>query len=148
MSGKISIGTLNQTIINETAQPGREKFQNLIGTIHTHPVINNYMFSAHGFSGQDYKSFLFDKREQFMFITYGDSARLVVLKTSVTPSNLDQKSIESRINETENDFLKNGNNMIQKVIDFNKMTCIEFGLTLYMASKDSNDLFTKIDVTK
>ena len=147
MSGKISIGDEKSTILNTSAQPGREKFQDLIGTIHTHPTANENIFSAHGFSGQDYKSFIFNRKEQFMIVTYGESARLLVLKTSVTPNNLKQESIEKRINTIGEDFFKNENH-IKELIDFNKMACVEFGLTLYMANKSSNDLFEKINVTE
>jgi len=150
MSGKITVGDEKGCMIDPSPQLGKEKIQNLIGTIHTHPIDKNsfFSFTSHGFSGQDYKSFLSDSRQQFMIITYGDSSRLLVFKTSVTPNRLEINSIEKRINGTENEFLKEKGLIEKKVVDFNKMACLEFGLTLYIANKESNDLFMKINVTE
>lgn len=71
-----------------------------------------------------------------------------MLKTSVTPNNLSEDSINRRIHEAEQNFLERSpEHEIVKVVDFNKSVCTEFGLTMYMANKRSNDLFERVDVT-
>lgn len=146
MSGKISIGNINSTMIDAQPQPGREKIQSLIGTIHTHPSEGENVFSVHGFSHQDYKTFLLDNRQQFMVVVYGESIRLIVMKTSVTPNNMRKEVLEKQIDSIETEL--SNNNIIERIIQFNKIACIEFGLVFYMANKKSNDLFTKVKVTE
>lgn len=146
MSEKISIGTENRVIMHTTPQPGREKFQKLIGSVHTHPLGKGLDFSAHGLSGQDYRSFLSDPRQQFMIITYGGSVRMLVLKTSVTPNNIGVNFIERKISTIETDSFGSEKFSISQIVKFNKGVCLEFGLTFYKANKESNDLFDRINV--
>ena len=144
MSNKISVGTVNEVKMHVIPQPGREKFQTLIGSVHTHPIDDQSL--SHGLSGTDYKTFLSDPRQQFMIITFGENVRMMVLKTSATPNNISVERTQQRIAALEKEFFRMGGSSQVQIVDFNKTACLEFGLTLYMANKTSNDMFTRVNV--
>jgi hypothetical protein len=149
MSNKISVGTSGEVAMQIIPQPGREKFQTFIGSIHTHPIDHGLDFRAYGLSDEDYRIFLSDLRQQFMVITFGDSVRMLVMKTSVSPNNLEQESIKKRILDITAEFFAarvSPTQFLAQFVDFNKTVCVEFGLTFYMANKESNDLFERISV--
>ncbi len=147
MSGKISIGDNHSVSIDTTRQPGRERFQRIIATIHTHPYSPGSP-TTHGLSGGDYIDFLHTQSQQAMLMGYGDSSMLMTLKTSCTPNNMATPDITPRLQKLEDEFIHQGNgrNVVQRVIDFNKMACVEFGLALYSASPQNRDLFERVIV--
>lgn len=147
MSGKISIGDRNSVRIDTSRQPGRERFQKVIATIHTHPSSPGPP-TTHGLSGGDYIDFLNNQTQQAMLMGYGDSSMLMSLKTSCTPNNMDLDDITHRLQRLEDEFVhqNNGRNIVQRVVDFNKMACVEFGLALYSASPKNRDLFERVIV--
>lgn len=148
MSGKITIGSATETRLDTTKELGREKFQRIIGSLHTHPVTGNSM-AAHGLSGQDYRTFLNDPEQQMMMIAYGESTLMMVLKTSATPNNLSEEAVDGHMKSCEQDYLDASSEYpIQKIVDFNKGVCMELGLTMYLADQRSRDLFTRVEVTK
>lgn len=145
MSGRITVGTNEFVSLDTTKEPGREEFQKFIASIHIHP--NG--LASHGFSGQDYQTFLLNKSNQAMLIGYGESNLIMVLKTSATPNNLSRSRVDRQVKDCEDDYLKNSNgNTFLNVIEFNKAICSELGLTLYIAGKNSRDLFKRVEVTK
>jgi len=148
MSGKITIGSSIETRLDTTKEPGREKYQRRIGSLHTHPV-NGISITTHGLSGQDYRTFLGDPEQQMMIVACGESTLMMVLKTSTTPNNLSRNAIDKRIKSCEQDYLESsGKHPLQKVVDFNKGVCMELGLTMYLANQRNRDLFTRVEVTK
>ncbi len=138
----VSVGIEGNSCIDDSPQPGREKFQSLIGSIHSHTMD----ITAHSFSDGDLGVFLSDKRQQFMIMVYGESMRLIVLKTSVTPNNMSIESLKRRISEATKDSFSTGKVVMEQVVDFDKIICAEFGLVFYMATKSSDDFFKKINV--
>lgn len=145
MSGKIAVGTREFVALDTTKEPGREEFQKFVASIHIHPS----GLASHGLSGQDYQVLLLNQSKQVMIIGYGESNLIMVLKTSATPNNLSQKRVNRQIKDCEDDYLNNSNgNMFLNVIEFNKAICSELGLTLYIADKNSRDLFKRVEVTK
>ncbi len=141
--GKTTSGTENELALFNRKQPERERFQEIVGSIHTHP--SSAFLLHHGFSGTDYKTFLIHPGQQFMMFTFGESNRMLALKTSITP-HVSPDDLESRIQSLSDEFLKRGQSSVADVIAFNKTTCAEFGIVLYQADKESNDLFVRVDV--
>lgn len=145
VSGKITVGSRHSVRLEVSRQPGREKFQRAIASLHVHPD----SLTSHGLSGQDYKTFLADPEQQAMMIAYGTVNRIMVLKTTVTPNNLTERTIDQRIEDAESDYLENSaKHSVFRVVDFNKSVCSEFGLVMYMADEKSNDLFERVNVTE
>jgi len=145
VSGKITIGSRDSVRLDVSRQPGREKFQKAIASLHVHP--DN--LTSHGLSGQDYKTFLSDSEQQVMMIAYGKANRIMVLKTTVTPNNLDESAINRHIEDVESEYINNSNkHPVLRVVDFNKSVCSEFGLVMYMADEKSSDLFERVNVTQ
>jgi hypothetical protein len=146
-SGKITVGTATRTRLDMTSAPGRELYQAPIASIHSHPL-DKRTLAAHGFSGQDYRTFLGDPRQQAMLITYGEKNVMMILKTSVTPNNMSEASINRRIANCEEEFLTSSkSHPLEKIVAFNKTVCMETGLTLYVADENSRDLFNRVSVT-
>ncbi|MDP1743468.1 MAG: hypothetical protein Q8L51_01635 [Candidatus Amesbacteria bacterium] len=144
--GKITHGTATETVLNKSLQPGRERQQKMVGSIHTHPMNQGPEYS-HGLSGQDYITFLSDPDQQFMMIAWGDDYRIMVLKTSVSPNNQNSNRIRDRIKDCEKDFLiSSEGGAFARVARFNKEACAEFGLILYLADSKSRDLFERVMV--
>ncbi len=145
--GKITVGNKTEVIIDSTPQPGREKYQKCVATIHVHPLDSNSYIAAHGFSGTDFKTFLSSRTQKFMIMTWGEN-KLLALKTSVTPNHLSRLAIDTRIKDISEDFLSKStpSTVFKKVVDFNKEVCTEFGLTLYNADKQNRDLFSRVNV--
>ncbi len=150
MSGKISAGSESEVNVRLSKQPGRERHQSVVATIHTHPTESGHNMS-HGFSGQDYISLLSEPEQQAILVAYGNDYRLMVLKTSVTPNDLEQDQVERRIKQLREEYLGSDvarpENQFAQLIHFNKAVCTEFGLVFYMASRESNDLFRRVPVT-
>ncbi len=145
VSGKIVDGNENSVELDYTQQPGREDVQRVVGTFHTHP----YSMYANGLSDTDYVTFLSNKDHQFMMIAYGSNNRIFVMKTSVTPNNLSQKSIERRIKDAMADYFElSEKHPYLQVVDFNKSVCSELGLTMYLANNENSDLFTRVNVVE
>lgn len=139
--GKITSGTEGSVMIDVSKQPGREKFQRRIATLHTHPL----ELTAHGLSDQDYRAFLSDAEQQAMLIAYGEGCLIMIMKTSVTSANLSRNTLEKIIKDCEADFLRRESSSIfESMIEFNREMCIELGLTMYMATKESRDLFERV----
>lgn len=149
VTGKITKGSATQVRLNTDKQPGRELFQTAIGSFHTHPTNGGGEQLAHGLSGQDYKTLLSDNKQQLMVIAFGANTRIMVLKTSVTPTDISSQSLSNRMCDCENDYLsaKDKNPMVA-VVNFNKSVCTEFGLLMYVADQQSKDLFNRVAVTK
>ncbi|MBP6866176.1 MAG: hypothetical protein KBC12_01375 [Candidatus Pacebacteria bacterium] len=146
--GKTAEGTSGEVSIYATPQKGRERYQRLVGLMHTHPYTEQHKDVAHGFSDQDYLSFLEDPRLQFTTIMYGDSIRLLCLRTSVTPK-WDRKTIQRVLTDRMHEFIRS--KLVYKpehLTEFNKIICAEFGLTLYSADKNQNDLFSRMSVVE
>lgn len=138
VAGRIAEGTLTSVLLDPQPQPGRERLQRRIATLHTHPQ------GTAGFSEQDYFSFLTDKLEQVMVLSFGPKNILLAFKTSSTPNNLEPDSVKKRIAETSSELYKPGS--MPSHIAFNKTVCAEFGLTLYRADAQTRDLFKRINV--
>lgn len=143
--GRIAAGNDRQIILRAEAQPGREVVQRAIASIHTHPETPAGI--AKVFSAQDYYSFLSTAAERAMLVAYGPHHSLLVLKTSVTPA-VSQASIQARIQETYRDFALLHRDPTRAVVEFNKMLCVEFGLTLYRRSRADDAVFRRIEVTR
>ncbi|MBX9765089.1 hypothetical protein K2X83_00405 [Patescibacteria group bacterium] len=140
VGGKTTRGNSDSVHLNFDTQPGRDKFQKPVLTVHVHPD----SIASHGFSAQDYAVFLSDLRQQAMMIAYSPTSRLMILKTSVTP-NSSRDSVLARIKGTEADFIqKFKTDPLASVVEFNKTVCIELGLVLYLASEKSNDTFERV----
>lgn len=121
-----------------------------IGDVHTHPTHKRSYLTGHGMSPEDYYSLTSQSQQQFAMISYGEFDRLLVLKTSTTPNNLSPASVRRRIDSVKRDFLKLSGDAvgtIKSMVDFNKAMCLEFGLVMYTANKESKDLFTRAEVT-
>ena len=145
VSGKITVGSKHSVRLDVSRQPGREIFQKAIASLHVHPDSP----TSHGLSGQDYKTFLADSEQQAMMIAYGKANRIMVLKTTVTPNNLTESTIDQRIKDAEGDYLENSTkHPVLRVVDINKSVCSEFGLVMYMADEKNNDLFERVNVTE
>src|SRR3990167_5501088 len=147
MSGKIIAGDEHTTRLELLKQPGREREQLHVGSMHTHPWVTTegmakLNLGSHGLSGTDYRTFLSDPEQQFMMIVYGEKNSMFAMKTSATPNNMRRERLEKRIAECELDYLNNGNaSFMERVAFFNKAVCTEFGLTLYRATPETRDLF-------
>lgn len=147
MSGKTSIGKETSVRLNVSAQPGREQYQRILGSIHIHS--GHKYLTEHGFSDADYKVFLTDPKFQFMIIGYGETGLLMVMKTSVTPDRLPKQSIERRIDDLTNEFIRNEDQAsILSIVNFNKAVCTEMGLTMYIANEKNKDVLSRVEVTK
>ena len=141
--GKLSVGDDASVGVIATRQPGREAVQAAVAMIHCHP---DGEMLGHGFSDQDYVSLMADPRMQATLVRYGDKKALLALKTSVTPHH-SEKVVSERIKETLSDFMSQKQNPAVALAQFNKMVCLELGLTLYHMTPASGDMFNRIDVT-
>jgi hypothetical protein len=118
-------------------------------TIHCHPtldkmaVLSGRQETAHGLSGEDYKTFIGDTEQLAMLMTWGDNTMLVV-KNTTTPNIINPTDVNRRVDALEKEFL-NGRLTLDKVVDFNKTACLEFGLNLFIANKGT-DLATRRSV--
>lgn len=147
-SGKITAGSSTQTRLDYSTESGREFFQRPIASIHTHPLEQGTMV-AHGFSGQDYRTFLGHAEQQAMVIAFGQRNLMMVMKTTATPYNLTRGVVDKRITNCEEEFLFSSNkHPIEQVVDFNNTVCLEMGLTLYVAGSENGDLLTRVNVAK
>lgn len=149
VSGKTTVGTEKQGRLDFTPQPGRERWQKGSLSIHAHPVATSDR-SGHGLSNEDYFTLLSDRQQLGMFMVFGESVFLA-LKTSVTPNNLSESSIKERINDAWHDYLEAGkarDNVMERVVNFNKAVCSEFGLTLYLATVKTGNLANRVEVTR
>lgn len=120
-----------------------------MGMLHTHPSNDKTYFSAHGFSGADYVSFIANPEPQVSMIVYGAKNRILLMKTSVTPNNLSAENVKRDIGKLEKEFLadvKSSSDAVLSVINFNKVACVEYGLTMYTADQKTRDQFTRINV--
>ncbi len=95
--------------------------------IHTHPV-------GAGFSGRDYTTFMADTEQMAMIMVLGESTFLA-LKNTATPNTITIKDVERRIKRLEDEFFPNEEITLEKIIEFNKMFCLESGLSLFIAQK-------------
>ncbi len=151
-ANKICVGTHGQVITDWTPpDTSRSRDFARIGLVHTHPSGKEAYLTAHGFSGSDFISLLSNPEQQVSMISYGDNNRILLLKTSVTPNNLSAENIRRDIKVLEDEFLgklKTGSvvQAMQSVVDFNKAACTEYGLTMYVADKNSNDTFKRVNV--
>ncbi len=149
MSGKTAIGTESSSWLVLTKQPGREFFQKRIASIHTHPTIWSAL--PHGFSGTDYEQFLADNEQQAMVICYGDRL-LLTLKTTAFSWKMSKETISRRIEECKRDFLNFRELDLEEsnaaVVRFNKMICVEFGLSLYRGLQREQFTLNRIKVTE
>lgn len=148
---RVSVGDESKININSTPPDlSRARDFVVIGDVHTHPTHKGSYLTGHGMSPEDYYSLTSEPQQQFAMLSYGEFDRLLVLKTSATPNSLSPASIRKRISLAEKDFLKfEGGPIgsIKSVVDFNKAMCLEFALVMYIANKESADLFTRVDVT-
>jgi hypothetical protein len=72
---------------------------------------------------------------------------MLVLKTSATPTSIDQATLRSRISRNEREALTSGTLPIISVVVFNRIMCTEFGLTMYVGDERSGSLLERVQVT-
>jgi len=143
ISGKTHIGTARQVKVDLQPEPGRENVQIPVLTIHVHPNKEK----TQGLSDLDYISFLSDRRQLLMMISYQDGV-IFAMKTSAT-GKYSADSIQSRINTIRNDILRIWSDLYlpDSILQFNKAVCLEFGLTLYRAPASNENIAHRIEVT-
>lgn len=147
--GLLIIGDERQILLDPMPQPGREGVQKAIALLHTHTGVGDNLFMANGFSDADYVALISNPELQALLVGFGDRNLMMALKTSVTPNNLSQESIERRVRSTREDFIdESKNHPLVAVAEFNKAVCSEFGLVLYKADAQQRDLLTRVEVTK
>lgn len=150
-SPKIDVGTKTEveSIITPPDITRLRDFR-FIGMVHTHPSHDLSFYSSHGFSDQDYMSFLVDNRFKVSMISYGVGTRLLMMKTSVTPNRLNKDDIGKRLEVIKKEFmpdLKSIPDALLGVLRFNKNVCLEFGLTLFASQKGNNKSLNRVEVT-
>jgi len=139
LAGKISLGN-NESCIPNWDKPRDDGLYKRAIDIHSHP---NSWHGVH-FSGQDYLGFLSDKELISQIVSCGN-VELMALKSASTPDNQDGKTLERKIDGLEKEFL--GRNLsMDDLIKFQKMLCIENGLSLYIASEANRDLAEKVNL--
>jgi hypothetical protein len=143
ISGKTHIGTARQVKVDLQPEPGRENVQIPVLTIHVHPNKEK----TQGLSDLDHISFLSDRRQLLMMISYQDGV-IFAMKTSATGI-FSTDSIQSRINTIRNDILRIWSDLYlpDSILQFYKAVCLEFGLTLYRAPASNENIAHRIEVT-
>lgn len=129
--------------------PTRPRDFVVIGYVHTHPTHSESFATGHGMSPQDYYALLGRHDQQVAMISFGENSRLLAMKTSVTPNGLDPETVKARVNDVKKDFLHLTYDLpgtMKAVVDFNRNVCLEFGLTMYMATKETKDQFNRVNV--
>ncbi|MEN9561361.1 MAG: hypothetical protein RIQ56_634 [Candidatus Parcubacteria bacterium] len=148
LMGPRSVGTEGQVMVDMRLQPGKEGRQRVVADFHTHPITQGL---ANGFSSQDFFSFLSTPGIKATFIGYGEATRILALKTSVTPQR-SADSIAAGLAALKKEIFSADNlrrdSIPVLIAKFNKLVCVEFGLTLYFADSKSRDLYTRVEVTK
>lgn len=142
--GKELHGNEGSVMLKGYLQPGRESVQIPIGSIHTHPETSDDTGKV--FSPQDYAGFLGLMDQQFMMVEYGQNQTLLLLRTSVTPD-VTSAEVTQRVGEIYTEFIQKLGRNLNAIIEFNKMVCVEFGLTLYRRTPESGNTFRRIEVT-
>lgn len=143
ISGKTHIGSATEVKIDMQPEPGRERLQVPVLTIHVHPGSGK----TQGLSDIDYISFLSDYRMLVMMICYQEGI-LFAMKTSATMV-ASPESIRPRIAEIHKDIARIWANFLlpDAILAFNKAVCLEFGMTLYRAPASSENVAHRIEVT-
>ncbi|EKE21398.1 MAG: hypothetical protein ACD_7C00260G0003 [uncultured bacterium] len=108
--------------------------------LHSHPTV----YAGVHLSPRDYITFLDDPELVSMMMTCSGT-ELMALKTSQTPNNFNQKSLEKSINALSDEFLGK-NATIQDVVRYQKAVCLENALSLYIATQSNRDLAVKVDL--
>ncbi|MFH0863960.1 MAG: hypothetical protein V1858_02655 [Candidatus Gottesmanbacteria bacterium] len=144
-------GTGHSVTLEVKYQPGRDQFQKNIGLLHSHNVPKDAKAETKtgqlSFSGKDYFNLLVNQNMQFFLLIYGETA-LLALKTAATPNNMSEEKLTKRLDSLRDEFMrKKRGSFRERLVDFNKQVCIEFGMTLYLSSKDSGDMFVRVPVT-
>ncbi len=144
ISGQTAIGTQVSVTLTAKTEPGREQQQQRVVTIHTHP--NGA--ASNGLSDTDYLTFIGDPKQIAMIVTY-EGGLIMPLKTTVTPNTMAKNDIVRRLADLRCDFFDRPNKQpMLKVADLNKAVCVEFGLTLYTATKRARDMVQRAEVTR
>jgi hypothetical protein len=127
-------------------QPGREFKQRLSLSAHIHPEGTEGLGNGLGLSDQDFLILLSDPNQIGMIMRVGKTL-FMALKTSVTPNNMKAKSVERQIQQAKTDYIdRNTKTDLERLTDFNKAVCAEFGMVLFMATEQSRDLMERVNV--
>lgn len=145
ISDKTYIGDATSCqVITQLPHPEKLGIERLVADIHVHPGFLN----SHGLSNADYSSFISESREIAKIITWSGGT-MMALKTTATPNNLDPETVTKQVAVINHDFyVAPFKDPFQKIIDFNKAICTEFGMTLYLAPINNRALATRVDVTR
>ncbi len=133
IAGKRFIGAEDSTIQAWYQQDGLMRTL----SIHTHPT-------GAGFSSTDYQTFVADPEQMVMIMTLGEST-FMALKNTATPNKCNLKDVRRRIIDLEDEFFHETTS-VEKVIEFNKTACLEFGLNLFVAQ--TKDLAVRVNIAK
>lgn len=141
--GDQSFGTEKSVRLDWTWPYGKINLKRCF-SIHTHPGDEKNF--AHGFSEGDYEDFIREKSEMMKIIIWGDWT-LVVLKTSGTPNTMDVGRIKERVDQISREVFVDPKETVKSLVEFNKLVCLEFGLTLYIAKPKDNYVAKRVNVT-
>ncbi len=144
--GKTTAGNSHSVTLNVDPEPGRERFQAPVLSMHVHP-------ESPGFSGQDFLHLLGSSSMKSMFMLLGNTD-FIVMKTTFTPDLLSVDDINHRLNHLLKECRLDSSgetgglgSFLIKLVRFNKLVCLEYGLTMYVAGKSDKDLAKRVDVT-
>ena len=140
--GRTHRGSDRQIRMDATPQSGREPYQCLVGSIHTHPAT----MTAHGLSPLDYESFLSSPALRAALVVWGEY-KMLVLKTSATPEHVAHESLLRHIRSNESEVLASGKSPILSLVDFNRAMCTEFGLAMYTTDERGGSVLARVQVT-
>ena len=142
IAGKKSEGTERQVLM-DWSKPGDNQNLRRLFSVHGHPSGPRAL--AHGMSGADYSNFITNRSEMFKVIVWDDYTMLA-LKTSVTPNGLLPKRVDEKIEELNKEVFGDWQNPVSKIVDFNRLVCLEFGMMLYLADKSNKDVVKRVNV--
>lgn len=139
IGGKTEEGNSHSCIVNWDKPKNDHELRRSI-LLHSHPTV----YAGIHLSPRDYITLLNDPELISMMMTCGDT-ELMAVKTSQTPNNFNQKSLEKSVNDLSDEFI--GSNLkMQDIIRYQKAVCLENALSLYIATSSNKDLATKVDL--
>jgi hypothetical protein len=143
--GRITRGSKHRVRLDSKKQEGREHLQKRILSMHIHPK-GEGIGNGLGLSNADFTTLLSDSEQIGMMMRVIDTIFLV-LKTNVTPNNLNKSAVERMIQQANKDYLVDSKKVdILRLVDFNRAVCMESGMVLFMATKQSRDLMERVKV--
>lgn len=143
--GRITRGSKHRVRLDLKKQEGREHLQRRVLSMHIHPK-GEGLGNGLGLSGADFITLLSDPEQIGMMMRVIDTIFLV-LKTNVTPNNLGKGAVEKMIKQISEDYLVNSGKIgLLRLVDFNRAVCMESGMVLFMATKQSRDLMERVKV--